>query len=91
MSTIPQAEDREVKPPPPDGLTYDVNSVKIHLESDGDRYYQLNDTELAFFSSQTRIPDPEELKEHILKVQHEAYEASDPNYITLCNDTDTTS
>ena len=77
--TTANSEDFDVKPPPPDGLTYnqDENYVKAHLDEDGDKYYKLEKDEIEFFSSQTGIKDPEELKKHILNVQREAYDVCD--------------
>ncbi|KZT13254.1 uncharacterized protein LAESUDRAFT_719592 [Laetiporus sulphureus 93-53] len=39
-----------------------------------ERYYDLEEDELAFFKSQTGIQDEEELKQHIMKVQEDAFE-----------------
>ncbi|KZT13253.1 uncharacterized protein LAESUDRAFT_719587 [Laetiporus sulphureus 93-53] len=39
-----------------------------------ERYYDLEADELAFFKSQTGIQDEEELKQHIMKVQEDAFE-----------------
>ena len=63
----------------PDGLTYnqDENYIKAHLDEDGDKYYKLEKDEIEFFSSQTGIKDPEELKKHMLNVQREAYDVCD--------------
>ena len=36
--------------------------------------YKLEEDEAAFFKQATGIPDDEELKQHILRVQAEAYE-----------------
>lgn len=38
--------------------------------------YKLGEAEYEFFSSQTGIKDPEELKEHIISVQSEVYRVS---------------
>lgn len=83
-------DDFEIKPPPPDGLTFDKKLVKAHLESDGDKYYQLDGNEIAFFSSQTGIKDPEELKAHILTVQREAYEEGAISIVTPHNGAEST-
>ena len=61
----------EFKPPPAKGLAYNVNAIKIPLE---DKYYNLDETDVQFWSSQTGLTDPDALKEHILTVQKEAYE-----------------
>ena len=45
-------------------------------ESLANREYSLEPAELAFFKSQTRIDDDEELKKHILKVREEALAVS---------------
>lgn len=41
-----------------------------------DKHYSLNPDERAFFKTQIGIQDDEELKEHIKKIQAEAYEVS---------------
>jgi len=39
-----------------------------------EKFYQLDEQELAFFKSQTGIEDDEKLKQHIVKVQRDAFE-----------------
>ena len=56
----------EFKSPPAEGLTYDVINVD-------DKYYDLDESDFQFWSSQTGLADPAALKEHILTVQKEAY------------------
>lgn len=37
-------------------------------------FYRPTEAEVAFFKCQTGIDDDEELKEHIVKIQHEAWD-----------------
>lgn len=39
-------------------------------------FYCPTEAEVAFFKSQTGIHDDKELKEHIVKIQHEAWDVS---------------
>lgn len=46
-------------------------------------YYNLDEQELGFFKSQTGIQDENELKQHIIKVQADAYEVRSLSYLGL--------
>ena len=50
---------------------FDKQVVKHPLNSE---FYRLTDEEVAFHKAQTGIRDDDELKEHILAVQRDAYE-----------------
>ncbi len=49
-----------------------------------ERFYILAEKEADFFKEQTGIQDDEELKEHIIKVQTEAYAVGVSNDIHCC-------
>ena len=51
-------------------MSNDPDAIKAPLD---ESLYKLDDVEVAFFCAQTGIQDPEELKQHILAVQKEAY------------------
>ncbi|KZT67036.1 hypothetical protein DAEQUDRAFT_674117 [Daedalea quercina L-15889] len=46
----------------------------MHAPALDDKFYQLKEDELSFYKSSTGISDDEELKQHIITVQKEAYE-----------------
>jgi len=48
--------------------------LKVNPPRLDENYYHLDDDELAFFTSQTGIKDEGELKQHIMKVQEDAYQ-----------------
>ena len=39
-------------------------------------FYNPSESEILFFKAQTGIKDDEELKQHVLKIQHEAWDVS---------------
>ena len=43
--------------------------------------YSLKDSESAFLKQSTKITDDEELREHVLAVQREAFEASEQSQL----------
>lgn len=45
-----------------------------------EKYYHLNDEELTFFKSQTGIQDEGLLKEHIMKIQADAWKVRNHSY-----------
>lgn len=46
-------------------------------------YYSLDEQELGFFKSQTGIQDENELKQHIMRVQADAYEVRPLSHLGL--------
>ena len=67
------AEDHTVKAPPAEGLNYNINNVKVSLD---EKYYNLEGPEFEFWSTETGIKDPVQLKQHICAVQQEIYQVS---------------
>ena len=60
-------------------------SIQVALELDPERL-KLNESEAAFFKQQTGISDDEELRQHILQVQADAWKVSSAlklNYDTM--------
>lgn len=56
-------------------LNYDAVAKREFVAYPLDKtLYTLGEEEIAFFKSQTGIDDEEELKQHILRLQKEAYE-----------------
>ena len=57
--------------------TEEVMKTKVALPwvslEGSERFYNLNEQELAFFKSATGISDEVKLKEHMIAVQQEAY------------------
>ena len=53
------------------------NAAGIHVLRLDPSLYRLGDEEAAFFKESTGIQDNEELKQHILQVQKEAYAVRD--------------
>ena len=65
-------------------LCYDMVGKREYVAYPLDEtLYTLDEQEAAFFKSQTGIDDDEELKQHILRSQKEAYE------VRLCYDLST--
>lgn len=50
-----------------------LNTAGVHVLRLDPSLYKLGDEEAAFFKQSTGIKDSEELKQHILQVQKEAY------------------
>lgn len=57
--------------PPDGGMKY--NALKAELD---ESLYNLEDEEVKFVMQQTGLKDADEVKQHIIKVQHEVYAVS---------------
>ena len=61
-----------------EGARKDIPEVRVSLDSS---LYSPTPEEVAFLKSQTRIRDDEELKQHIIAVQREAWNVSSRSHL----------
>ena len=71
MSTA-TATDEDNTSKPLTGTAHNPDASQARLEG-SEKYFQLDDGERALYAALTGITDPDELKNHILAVQAEAY------------------
>ena len=50
--------------------------ASTHTLDNTERFYKMDKEQLAFFTASTKIDSEDALKDHIISIQHEAYQVS---------------